>query len=106
MVNHGVAPKRGTLRDRLWRCVSMGLLDKCDAAAMDHAAELLRTVEHISRLVVGRSSGWLPTTEHGRQVTEKLAGKILSREFPSGMEEDLEQTFGTVRAIYKKVFDN
>jgi glutamate-ammonia-ligase adenylyltransferase len=104
MVKHGVASSRGTLRDRLWRCVSAGLLDKGDAAALDHAAELLRTVEHISRLVVGRSTGWLPATEHGRQVTEKLVGKILSREFSVGLEAELERTFGRVRAIYEKVF--
>ena len=47
MVKHGVASKQGTLRDRLWRCVSAGLLDKSDAAALDHAADLLRTVEQI-----------------------------------------------------------
>ena len=106
MVKHGVAAKQGTQRDRLWRCVSAGLLDKCDAAALDHAAELLRTVEHISRLVVGRSTGWLPATEHGGQVTEKLASKILSREFPGGLERQLEQTFATVRATYQRVFKN
>ena len=44
LVKHGVADKQGSLRDRLWRCVSAGLLDKSDAAVLDHAAELLRTV--------------------------------------------------------------
>jgi glutamate-ammonia-ligase adenylyltransferase len=104
MVKHGVASKQGSLRDRLWRCVSAGRLDKSDAAALDHAAELLRTAEHVSRLVVGRPGKWLPATEHGRQVTERLTGKILRREFPEGMETDLVRTLGTVRTIYEKVF--
>ncbi len=82
---------------------SAGLLDKSDAAVLDHAAELLRTVEHVSRLVVGRAGKWLPATEHGRQVTEKLTGQILGREFPEGLESELMRTFGRVRAIYEQV---
>jgi [glutamine synthetase] adenylyltransferase / [glutamine synthetase]-adenylyl-L-tyrosine phosphorylase len=106
MVKHGVSSKRGSLRDRLWRCVSAGRLDKGDAASLDHAAELLRTAEHVSRLVVGRPGKWLPATEHGRQVTERLTGKILSREFPDGLETELARTLGTVRTIYDRIFDD
>ena len=54
LVKHGVADKRGSLRDRLWRCVDSGVLDKSHAGLLDHAAELVRTVEHVARLVVGR----------------------------------------------------
>ena len=94
LVKHGVADKRGSLRDRLWRCVGCGVLDKSDAGVLDHAAELLRTVEHVARLVVGRAVKWLPATEHGRRVTEKLTGQILGREFPDGLESELDGTFG------------
>ena len=104
MVKHGVAPKWGSLRDRLWRCAAAGLLDKSDSAALDHAAELLRTAQHISRLVVGRPGKWLPPTEHGRHAAESLTSKILGREFPQGLEHELERTFEVVRAIYEKVF--
>ena len=78
---------------------------KVEAASLDHAAELLRTAEHVSRLVVGRPGKWLPATEHGRQVTERLTGKILSREFPDGMETELARNLGTVRTIYDRIFD-
>src|SRR5438105_2700329 len=105
LVKHRVPDKRGGLRDRLWRCVVCGLLDKGDAAALDHAAELLRTVEHVSRLVVGRAGKWLPATEHGRQVTQKLTEQILRREFPDGLEKELERTFSEVRTIYDRIFD-
>src|SRR4029077_1249114 len=101
MVKHGVAPKWGSLRDRLWRCAAAGLLDKSDSAALDHAAELLRTAQHISRLVVGRPGKWLPPTEHGRVVTENLTRKILGREFTQGLEHELELTFEAVRAMSK-----
>jgi len=100
-----VADKRGSLRDRLWRCADSGILDKSHAGLLDHAAELVRTVEHVARLVVGRAGKWLPATEHGRKVTEKLAGQILQREFPDGLESELDHTFAQVRAIYEQVFE-
>ncbi len=104
LVKHGVADKQGTLRDRLWRCVAAGVLDKSDAGVLDHAAELLRTVEHVTRLVVGRAGKWLPATEHGRMVAEKLTRQTLRCEFPEGLEAELDRTSSTVRAIYEKVF--
>ena len=103
LVKHGVSNKQGSLRDRLWRCVASGLLEKADAAALDHAAELLRTVEHVARLVVGRAHKWLPATEHARQVTEKLPAQILRRQFPQGLEAELARTCSEVRRIYERV---
>jgi glutamate-ammonia-ligase adenylyltransferase len=106
LVKHAVADKQGSLRDRLWRCVSAGLLTKSDAAALDHAAELLRTVEHFSRLVVGRAGKWLPATEHGRQVAQKLVEQVLGQEFPEGLEAELTRTFRKVREIYDRAFQD
>jgi [glutamine synthetase] adenylyltransferase / [glutamine synthetase]-adenylyl-L-tyrosine phosphorylase len=103
LVKNCVPEKGGSQRDRLWRCAASGLLHNSDAAALDHAAELLRTVEHVVRLVVGRARKWLPGTEHARQVTERLTAQILGREFPQGLESELEQTCRTVRQIYEKV---
>jgi glutamate-ammonia-ligase adenylyltransferase len=104
LVKHGLADKRGSLRDRLWRCAAAGVLDKNDAGVLDHAAELLRTAEHVTRLVVGRAGKWLPATETGRKITEKMTSQILGREFPEGLERELERTCGKVRAIYERVF--
>lgn len=84
-----MSEKQGNLRERLWRCAACGLLDKTDAVALDHAAELLRTVEHVVRLVVGRARKWLPATEHALQVTERLCGRILGRAFPEGLDAEL-----------------
>ena len=83
--------------------MSSGVLDKVDAAVLDHAAELLRTAEHVSRLVVGRPGRWLPATEHGRQVAEKFTAKILDRNFSDGLENELSRTFESVRAIFDRV---
>jgi glutamine synthetase adenylyltransferase len=106
LVRHGVSDKQGSLRDRLWRCVSAALLGKSAAAALDHAAELLRTIEHFSRLVAGRAGKWLPATENGRQVTQKLVEQVLGREFPEGLEAELLRTFTNVREIYDRVFED
>ena len=103
LVKHRDCGQAGSLRDRLWRCVDCGVLEKGDAGILDHAAELLRTVEHVARLVVGRAVKWMPRTEHGRKVTERLTGQIMGREFPEGLEGELDGTFRKVRAIYEKV---
>ncbi|HEX3353309.1 MAG TPA: hypothetical protein VHS34_10840 [Terriglobales bacterium] len=105
LIKHGVPDKQGSLRDRLWRCAAAGVLTNSDAAALDHAAELLRTVEHFSRLVAGRAVKWLPPTEHGRQVTQKLTGQVLGREFPDGLESELLKAFGQVRTVFNRIFN-
>jgi len=102
LVKHGLHPRSGTLRDRLWRCSGAGVLEKREAATLDHAAELYRTVEHVLRLVTGRNSRWLPAAEHPRQSVETLASQILHREFPEGLEQELLQTFTKTREIYDR----
>ena len=87
LIKRGVGDKNGSLRDRIWRCVAAGALSKSDAAILDHAAELLRTVEHVVRLAIGRARKWLPATEHASQVTAKLVAEILGRNFPEGLEK-------------------
>jgi [glutamine synthetase] adenylyltransferase / [glutamine synthetase]-adenylyl-L-tyrosine phosphorylase len=103
LIRHAVPDKRGSLHDRLWRCAECGLLAKSDAATLDHAAELLRTVEHVARLAVGRAVKWLPATEHARQITQRLSAEILGREFPHGLEAELLRSFAVVREIYERV---
>jgi glutamate-ammonia-ligase adenylyltransferase len=103
LVKDGVQPNTGTLRDRLWRCAAAGVLEKQDAAVLDHASELCRTVEHVLRMVIGRNVRWLPSAEHARQSTEKLTSKILRRNFTDGVEQELLATFQHVREIYDRV---
>ena len=103
LIKRGIPDKCGTVRERIWRCAAAGLLEKADAGALDHAAELLRTVEHVVRVVVGRTRKWLPATEHAGEVTEELTSRILRRKFPEGLEEELLRTFRGVRGVYQKV---
>jgi len=103
LAKHGIRNKNGTLRDRIWRCAEADLLAKEDAAVLDHAGELLRTVDHVARLVAGRASKWIPVTEHARHAAEKLSSEILGRKFHDGLEAELDRTCRDVRTIYNRV---
>ena len=103
LIKHGLRETSGSLRDRLWRCAEAGILSKTDAGRLDHAAELLRTVEHVVRLVAGRTRKWLPGTEHARQAAAELTARILKRDFTHGLEADLQRKMQEVREIYQRV---
>jgi len=103
LITHGVEDKGGSLTERLCRCMAAGLVEKADAFVLQQSADLLRTAEHVVRLVVGRARKWLPATEHAQQVSEKLTARILGREFAAGLEAELERTNQEVREIYNRV---
>ncbi len=103
LVSNRVPDKQGSLRDRLWRSAAAGLMPKPDAALLDHAAELLRTVDHVLRLVMGRASKWLPANEQSWQLAQALTSRILRRDFPSGIESELEETCRQVRSVYSRL---
>jgi glutamate-ammonia-ligase adenylyltransferase len=103
LMKNRIPDKHGTLRDRLWRCAAAGLLSNSDAATLDHAAELFRTVDHVLRLVTGRASKGLPASEQSWALVEALTGKILQREFDAGLEAELEEKRNQVRANYVRI---
>ncbi len=101
LVRHGIEATRGNFRERLRGLVSRDLLPADDAELLDRAAEFLRTLEHLVRIVTGRARKTLPLAGGARQAVEELAAKILRREFPEGLEGELDQTFRCVRRIYE-----
>jgi len=103
LATHELEEKGGNLRARLWRLAGLGLLDKTDAAALDHAAELMRTIEHVVRLVGGKARKSPPATEHARRVAAKLTSDILCRDFPDGLEAELNRTKQAVREVYNRI---
>jgi glutamate-ammonia-ligase adenylyltransferase len=103
LVRHGIAGTRGNIRERLYGLAERKLLSDADCATLDAAAELLRTLEHVIRLVLGRARKSLPGVEQAREVTERLTGKILGREFPGGLQQELVQTAAQVREVYERV---
>ena len=100
LLKSAIPKKDGSLRDRLWRLADAGVLTKAEASELDHAAELLRTVEHVSALVAGRRLRWLPTAPHTLQACERWASGILRSSFANGLASAIQQTMQAVREIY------
>lgn len=66
-------------------------------------ATLLRTAEHVFRLVTGRNRHILPVSEQARTACEELCRKMLRREFPEGLEISLRFALVGVRSIYDRI---
>jgi len=103
LVRHGLGEMRGNIRERLYGLAERGLLSDADCATLDASAELLRTLEHVVRLVLGRARKSLPVVEHAREVTERLTAKILGRQFAGSLEQELAHSALQVRAVYERV---
>jgi len=103
LVTYGVKDVQGNTRERLHTLAARALLSDDDCATLDAAAELLRTVGHVVRLVTGHPRRSLPSGDHPRQVSEQLAARILRRVFRDGLEPELERTYRLVRPVYEKI---
>ena len=103
LVMYGVKDVQGNTRERLHMLAARALLSDDDCATLDAAAELMRTVGHVVRLVTGRARRSLPQGDHPRQASEQLASRILRRAFRDGLEKELERTYGLVRPVYEKI---
>ena len=78
-------------------------MSDAQCATLDYAGELLRTVDHVIRIVSGRARKTLPATEHGLEATEHLTRRILDRQFPDGMERELQSACTAVRDVFLAV---
>jgi glutamate-ammonia-ligase adenylyltransferase len=103
LLKFGVKEVQGNMRDRLHVLAARALLSDEDCATLDVAAELLRTTDHVVRLVTGRRRKSLPLAEHQRRMSEQLVSRILKRTFREGLAQELERTYALVRLVYQKV---
>jgi glutamate-ammonia-ligase adenylyltransferase len=102
-VVHGLEGIEGNIRERLHGLAARELLSDDDCATLDAAAELLRTLEHVIRLVLGKARKSLPAGEHAHQTAEQLTCRILGRRFAKGLESELKQTAHAVREVYLRL---
>ncbi len=102
-VLHALEEPGGNIRERLYELAEQGFLGDADCATLDHAAELLRSMDHVVRLVLGRARKSLPATVHAREMTEVLVGRMLQREFARGLEAEIAPLLRGVRAVYERV---
>jgi glutamine synthetase adenylyltransferase len=103
MVKHGVAAHGANIRQRLHSLAAARFLHDSDCAALDYAAELFRTTDHLIRLVTGRSQKSLPASEHDRAVVAQLVSRFMEQEFPHGLEHELDQVRREVREIFDRI---
>ena len=94
---------RGNIRVKLHQLATRSLLSDNDCATLDSAGELLRTLEHVIRLVQGRARKSLPAAEQARETTERLTARLLGRELAGGLEPELERSFQGVRRVYERI---
>ncbi len=103
LVRHHALDVEGNIREKLHALAARGLLDDNSCATLDSAAELLRTLEHVVRLVLGRPRKSLPVAEQARETTERLTARFLDRDFHGGLEEGLSLSARSVRQVYERL---
>ena len=103
LVRHGIGDTHGSLWQRLASLRDRGLLEANDCQRLQGMSTLLRTAEHVFRLVTGRNRHILPVSEQARTACEELCRKMLRREFPEGLEISLRFALVGVRSIYDRI---
>lgn len=104
ILKHAIAAPRGNIRDSVRLLRDRGLLTAADAASLDRAGRLLRTIEHAIRLVLGKSRKTLPVSGAARQAVEELTLSALdeTRGYRN-IEAVMQRTFLSVREIYCRI---
>ena len=105
LVKHGVADKRGSLRDRLWRCVGCGVLDKSDAG---RARPCRRIVAHGGARGAsgGGAGGQVAARDRARTEGHGEADRANSgARVSGGAGERVGSDLREVRAIYERVLE-
>ena len=92
----------GNLRQRLNLLHQHGLLDAGEWDQLTQSALFLRTVEHLVRLVTGRSRKWLPVAEHPHRALQKLLWRVLRAADSFDLEMRLSEVLRQTRAIYRQ----
>ncbi len=103
LVRTGLGESGGNLRQRLCTVHQRGLVGAADHATLDASGELLRTAEHVIRLVTGRNRKTVPVASEPRAACEALCSRVLKRDFPDGLTSVLRATMEQVREIYSQL---
>jgi glutamate-ammonia-ligase adenylyltransferase len=103
LVRHGLESTQGNLRQKLASLLERGLLSAEDVQKLHRHVDLLRTAEHVIRLVTGRHQATLPVSGAARAACEDLCTRMLHRDFPEGLEISLRFALVGVRQIYTRL---
>ena len=92
--------RAGNLVERCGLLRDHGLLDQDDCQRLVESAHFLRTVEHVVRLVTGRTRKWLPVADHPRRAVQKLLWRILGADDSFDPQIRLQDALRQTREIY------
>jgi [glutamine synthetase] adenylyltransferase / [glutamine synthetase]-adenylyl-L-tyrosine phosphorylase len=90
----------GNLLDRLRLLYESGLLRRGEYDQLAESGLFLRTLEHLVRLVTGRSRKWLPVAEHPHRSVQKLLWRVLGTQDSFDPEMRLAEVMRQTRDIY------
>ena len=94
----------GNLQDRLQLLQRHAVIEAPVAEQLLASAMFLRTLEHVVRLVTGRTRKWLPVAEHPRRAVRKLLWQVLRADESFDPEMRLRELLRQTREIYQKSF--
>ncbi len=90
----------GSLQVRLSLLNEHGLLSAAEHDQLGQSALFLRTLEHLIRLVTGRTRKWLPVAEHPHRAVQKLLWRVLRAEDSFDPDMRLAEVLRQTRSIY------
>ncbi|HTV64540.1 MAG TPA: hypothetical protein VMD98_02990 [Bryocella sp.] len=90
----------GNLAERLHAIHAEGLLEEEEYRCLIACVHFLRTLEHVVRLVTGRTRKWLPVAEHPRRAVQKLLWRMLWAGDSFDPEMRLSEMMRQTREIY------
>ncbi|HKS95368.1 MAG TPA: hypothetical protein VJV74_04455, partial [Terriglobia bacterium] len=99
-IRHRLPPRCSELVLRLRYLCEHGAIGEADCAVLEDAALLLQSLEHAIRLATGRPRKELPSAEHARSASEKLAGWFAGRPFSP---QELESAMARVREVFERL---
>lgn len=102
LVTNGMNGERGDLRESLNELASRGVLRSEHHEVLDRGAEVLRTLDHATRIVTGRPRKWLPAAERASEVVYQVAAQML-RCGPAALRIQLPELMHAVRSIFDEL---
>ena len=93
----------GDLAARLRLLRDHSVLAEDEYERLAESTQVLRTIEHVVRLVTGRARKWLPMAEHPRRAVQKLLWRMLASDDSFDPEMRLTEVMAHTREIYRRL---
>lgn len=102
LIKHGMSLLRGNLRDVISELRERNLLTELQSEALTRGATVLRTLDHVTRLVTGRARKWLPAAERPAEIVMQVAAETLLTSIEN-LKAELPPIFKDVRSVFDEL---